>query len=402
MIPCIQNVTKDIIWVGGSDRRLSLFENVFPLPDGVSYNAYVILDEKTALMDTADASIAARFLANVEGALSGRKLDYLVVNHMEPDHCAMIGEIVRRCPEVKLVGNAKTFRFMEQFFDFPLEGRTITVKEGDTLSLGRHTLHFIMAPMVHWPEAMMSYDSTDKVLFSADAFGTFGAFHGPIFADQTDFQVRYIDEARRYYTNIVGKYGPQVQAVLKKAAGLAIAMICPLHGPIWRKDLGWFLGKYDKWSRYEPEDKGVVIAYGSMYGNTESAAEELANLLAQKGVQALRVYDVSKTDSSYLISDMFRFSNFVLAAPTYNNDVYLPMHALLHDVAALSLQNRRYSLISNGSWAPVSGKKMQETLSSLKNMQQVGETLQFRSSLKETQLAQLDALAQAIYDSLQA
>ncbi|ARP51230.1 MULTISPECIES: FprA family A-type flavoprotein [Caproicibacterium] len=399
-MPCTQKVTDDIVWVGGSDRRLALFENVFPLPDGISYNAYVILDEKTALMDTADAAIAERFLTNVEGALAGRKLDYLVVNHMEPDHCAMIGEIVRRYPEIKLVGNTKTFRFMEQFFDFPLQDRCITVKEGDTLTLGRHLLHFVMAPMVHWPEVMMSYDSTDKILFSADAFGTFGAFHGPIFADQINFQVRYVDEARRYYTNIVGKYGPQVQAVLKKATGLDIAILCPLHGPIWRKDLGWILDKYDKWSRYEPEEKGVVIAYGSMYGNTEAAAEELANLLAQKGVTALRLYDVSKTDSSYLISDLFRFSNFVLAAPTYNNGVYLPMNALLHDIAALNLQNRQYSLISNGSWAPISGKKMDEALNKLKGMQQVGETVQFRSSLKAEQLPQLKALAQAICDSL--
>lgn len=398
---CTQKVTDDIIWVGGSDRRLALFENLFPLPDGVSYNAYLIQDSKTALMDTADAAITRQFLENVEHALDGRELDYLIVNHMEPDHCAVIGEIVRRWPQVKLVGNAKTFQMIGQFFDFPLDDKCIQVKEGDTLDLGHHLLTFMMAPMVHWPEVMMTYDATDKILFCADAFGTFGAFHGSIFADEVDFQNRYADEARRYYANIVGKYGAQVQSVLKKAAKLDIAMLCPLHGPIWRQDIAWFLKKYDLWSRYEPEEQGVMIAYGSMYGNTSNMAEVLANLLAQKGVHALRVYDISKTDTSYLIADAFRYSNLVLAAPTYNNGIYLPMETLLHDMAALNLQNRRYSLLGNGSWAPISANKMNEHLSTMKGMQQVGEPLQIRSSLKPEQLPQLEALAQAVVDSLQ-
>lgn len=398
---CTQKVTDDIIWVGGSDRRLALFENLFPLPDGVNYNAYLIQDSKTALMDTADAAITRQFLENVEHALDGRELDYLIVNHMEPDHCAVIGEIVRRWPQAKLVGNAKTFQLIGQFFDFPLDDKCIQVKEGDTLDLGHHLLTFMMAPMVHWPEVMMTYDATDKILFCADAFGTFGAFHGSVFADEVDFQNRYADEARRYYANIVGKYGSQVQSVLKKAAKLDIAMLCPLHGPIWRQDIAWFLKKYDLWSRYEPEEQGVMIAYGSMYGNTSNMAEVLANLLAQKGVHALRVYDISKTDTSYLIADAFRYSNLVLAAPTYNNGIYLPMETLLHDMAALNLQNRRYSLLGNGSWAPISANKMNEHLSAMKGMQQVGEPLQIRSSLKPEQLPQLEALAQAIVDSLQ-
>lgn len=398
---CTQKVTEDIIWVGGSDRRLSLFENLFPLPDGVSYNAYVITDEKTALMDTADASITCQFLENVEYALGGRELDYLVANHMEPDHCAVIGDIVRRWPQVKLVGNKKTFQMIRQFFDFSLDGRCVEVKEGDTLELGRHKLTFIMAPMVHWPEVMMTYDTTDQVLFCADAFGTFGAFHGSIFADEVNFQNCYLEEARRYYANIVGKYGPQVQLALKKAAKFDIARLCSLHGPIWRKDIAWFLEKYDRWSRYEPEEQGVVIAYGSMYGHTCNMAEVLANFLAEKGVHAVHVYDISKTDKSYIIADAFRYSNLVFAAPTYNNGIYLPMETLLMDMAALNLQNRRYSLLGNGSWAPVSANKMNEKLSAMKGMQQVGEALQIRSSLKEEQMPQMEALAQAIADSLQ-
>lgn len=397
---CTRKVTDDIVWVGGSDRRLALFENLFPLPEGVSYDSYVILDEKTALMDTADASIGQQFLENVESTLNGRKLDYLVIDHMEPDHCAAVAQVVCRWPEVKLVGNTKTFQILGQFFNMPLEGRSIVVKEGDTLSLGRHTLSFVMAPMVHWPEVMMTYDSTDKVLFSADAFGTFGAFHGTIFADEADFQNHCLNEARRYYTNIVGKYGAQVQAVLKKAAGLEISVLCPLHGPIWRKDIAWFLEKYDRWSRYQPEENGVVIVYGTMYGHTGNAAELLANLLATRNVPNICVYDISKTHSSYVISDMFRYSNFVLASPTYNNNVYLPMDALLRDMAALNLQNRSYSLIENGSWAPVAAKKMGEQLAAMKSMQQVGTTLTVRSALKNEQMPQIEQLADAIAASL--
>lgn len=279
----VRNVTRDIVWIGASERRLALFENIFPIPRGVSYNSYVLLDEKTVLFDTVDASVAGQFFENLEYVLGERALDYLVVNHMEPDHCAMIGDIVRRYPEVQIVGNAKTFGMMQQFFGTAFAERAVTVKEGETLNTGKHTLHFMMAPMVHWPEVMVSYDEADKVLFSADGFGTFGALNGNIFADELEFDREWLADARRYYTNIVGKYGASVQALLKKAAGLEIAVICPLHGPVWREDLDYILEKYQKWSTYEAEEQAVAILYASMYGNTASAADALAGALAERG-----------------------------------------------------------------------------------------------------------------------
>ena len=397
---CTREVAPDVYWVGGSDRRLALFENMFPLPDGVSYDAYVILDDKTAALDTVDSAITGQYLENLDHVLNGRHLDYLIVNHMEPDHCAVIGEMVLRHPDLKLVGNKKTFQFISQFYDFPLEGRCIEVKEGDTLNLGRHVLTFVMAPMVHWPEAMVTYDTTEKILFSADAFGTFGAFHGHLFADEVDFQNRYADEARRYYTNIVGKYGSQVQAVLKKAGTIDIQTICPLHGPIWRKDLGWILDKYNHWSSYTPEEPGVVIAYASMYGNTQNAAEILANFLSEKGVKEIRVYDISKTHSSYVIPDAFRFSNIVFAAPTYNNGIYFGMEALIRDMIRLNLQNRKVSFIGNGTWVPVCTKDMEKLATEMKNTTVVGDQVVIRSSVKEEQLAALDKLASDIAASL--
>ena len=399
---CTREIAPQVHWIGGSDRRLALFVNMFPLPDGVSYDAYVIVDEKTAAPDTIDSALSNQYFENLDHVLGGRHLDYLIVNHMEPDHCAAIGELVLRHPDVKLVGNKKTFQFIRQFYDFDLADRCIEVKEGDTLDLGRHKLTFVMAPMVHWPEAMMTYDATEKILFSADAFGTFGAFHGSIFADEVDFETRYADEARRYYTNIVGKYGPQVQAVLKKAGTVDIQMFCPLHGPIWRKNLGWILDKYSHWSSYTPEDKGVVIAYASMYGNTQNASEVLANMLAERGVQNIRVYDVSKTHASYIISDAFRFSNLVFAAPTYNNGAYFGMENLLHDMVRLNLQNRKVSFIGNGSWAPVSDKCMEKVALEMKNTEIVGTPVVLRSSLKEAQLSDLAALADAIAASVKA
>ena len=301
----VRKVTEDIVWVGASDRRLALFENIFPIPRGVSYNSYVLLDEKTVLLDTVDASVAGQFFENLEHVLDGRKLDYLIVNHMEPDHCAMIGDLVRRYPEVQVVGNTKTFGMIKQFFGTDFAERAVTVKEGDTLATGAHTLHFVMAPMVHWPEVMVTYDEKDKVLFAADGFGTFGALNGNIFADEVDFDRDWLDDARRYYTNIVGKYGASVQALLKKASGLEIAVICPLHGPIWRENLGYILEKYQKWSTYEAEDQAVVILYATMYGNTASAADALAGRLAAKGVKKIAVYDVSNTHVSELISEIF-------------------------------------------------------------------------------------------------
>lgn len=396
----VRKVTDDITWIGASDRRLALFENIFPIPRGVSYNSYLLMDEKTVLLDTVDAGVAGQFFENLEYVLGDRKLDYLVVNHMEPDHCAMIGDIVRRYPEVQVVGNAKTFTMMKQFFGTDFAERAVTVKEGDTLSTGKHTLHFVMAPMVHWPEAMVSYDDVDKVLFSADGFGTFGALNGNIFADEVNFDRDWLDDARRYYTNIVGKYGASVQALLKKAAGLDIAMICPLHGPVWRENLGYILDKYQKWSTYEAEDQAVVIMYASMYGNTASAADALAGCLAAKGVKNIAVYDVSNTHVSELISEIFRASHLVFAAPTYNGGIYPVMENLFADMKALAVQKKTVALMENGTWAVLAAKQMREKLAELKDMTVLDAQITVKSSMSAGQSGELEALADAIVESM--
>lgn len=396
----VRKVTDDITWIGASDRRLALFENIFPIPRGVSYNSYLLLDEKTVLLDTVDAGVAGQFFENLEHVLGGRDLDYLVVNHMEPDHCAMIGDIVRRYPKVQVVGNVKTFTMMKQFFGTDFAERAITVKEGDTLSTGKHTLHFVMAPMVHWPEAMVSYDDADKVLFSADGFGTFGALNGNIFADEVNFDRDWLDDARRYYTNIVGKYGASVQALLKKAAGLDIAIICPLHGPVWRENLGYILDKYQKWSTYEAEDQAVVIMYASMYGNTASAADALAGSLAAKGVKNIAVYDVSNTHVSELIGEIFRASHLVLAAPTYNGGIYPVMENLLSDMKALAVQKKTVALLENGTWAAATAKQMREKLAEMKDMTVLDTQITVKSSMLADQSEELENLADAIVKSM--
>ena len=388
-----RKVTDDLIYVGGSDRRLSRFENLFPIPKGVSYNSYVLLDEKTVLFDTADESISRQYIENVVHALNGRPLDYMVVQHMEPDHCAMIDDMLRRYPEAKMVCSAKAVGMFAQFYGTDVAARALVVKEGDKLSTGEHTLHFVMAPMVHWPEVMVTYDEKDKILFSADAFGTFGALAGNIFEDEITFDTTWMNDARRYYTNIVGKYGVQVQALLKKAASLDIEMICPLHGPIWRKDLGLLLEKYQKWSTYEPEDKTVMIAYATMYGNTENAANVLAGMLADKGVKNIAMYDVSETDVSELVAESFRCSHLVLAAPTYNSGIQPKMEAYLSDIKALNLQNRTVAVIDNGTWAATAGKQMIGMLEGMKNMTILENTISIKSALAENQLGALEALA---------
>ena len=388
-----RKVKDDLIYVGGSDRRLSRFENLFPIPKGVSYNSYVLLDEKTVLFDTADESISRQYIENVVHALNGRPLDYMVVQHMEPDHCAMIDDMLRRYPEAKMVCSAKAVGMFAQFYGTDVAARALVVKEGDKLSTGEHTLHFVMAPMVHWPEVMVTYDEKDKILFSADAFGTFGALAGNIFDDEITFDTTWMNDARRYYTNIVGKYGVQVQALLKKAASLDIEMICPLHGPIWRKDLGLLLEKYQKWSTYEPEDKTVMIAYATMYGNTENAANVLAGMLADKGVKNIAMYDVSETDVSELVAESFRCSHLVLAAPTYNSGIQPKMEAYLSDIKALNLQNRTVAVIDNGTWAATAGKQMIGTLEGMKNMTILENTISIKSALAENQLGALEALA---------
>ena len=398
---CVKKVTDDLYWIGGSDRRLALFENVYPIPRGVSYNSYVLLDEKTVLLDTVDASISGLFFENLEYVLNGRTLDYLIVNHMEPDHCAVIGDVVRRYPDVKLVCNAKTVPMLKQFFNFPVEDRTVIVKEMDTLCTGKHTFAFVMAPMVHWPEAMVSYDTVDKILFSADGFGTFGAINGNLFADEVNFERDWLDDARRYFINIVGKYGVQVQNLLKKAATLEIKMICPLHGPVWRENLGWFIEKYDTWSSYKPEDQAVMIAYASIYGNTENAAEILASKLADKGVKNSAMYDVSVTDPSVIVSESFRCSHLVFAAPSYNGGIFTKMETVLSELKAHSLQNRTVAIMENGTWAPVAGRQMREIFAGMKNIELLEEGVTIRSAVKEAQEASLEALAEKIASSLQ-
>ena len=393
---CTRKLTDAITWVGGSDRRLALFENLFPIPRGVAYNSYLITDEKTALMDTVDRSISRQFLENVTHGLGGRGLDYLVVDHMEPDHCANIEELMLRFPSMKLVGNEKTFALIRQFYGLPLEGRCIVVKDGDALALGRHTLRFFFTPMVHWPEVMMAYEENERILFSADAFGSFGALNGNLFEDELDFERDWLADARRYYGNIVGKYGPQVAAALNKLAPLDIRMLCPLHGPVWRRGLQRLLGYYGRWCRYEPDERAVAVFYGSMYGGTENAAEVLANGLAQAGVKNIALYDVSSTHVSVLIGEIFRCSHLVLAAPTYNNGVYPAMLSLLHDMKALNLQNRTVGLVQNGSWAPASGRQMQALVGEMKEMRVLQPVVTLRSALDEASMAQLMALKDAL------
>ena len=397
---CTRQVTDSVTWVGGSDRRLALFENLFPIARGVAYNSYLIQDEKTALIDTVDSSISRLFIENIYHALNGRELDYLVVNHMEPDHCSNIDELMLRFPNLKIVGNTKTFNMIRQFYEVDLENRMVVVNEGDTLSLGKHTLTFVFAPMVHWPEVMMTYEMSEGLLFSADAFGSFGAIGGNIFNDEVNFDRDWLSDARRYYTNIVGKYGVQVQAALKKAAAVKINMILPLHGPIWRNNLEYLLDKYNKWSLYQPEDKAVVIFYASMYGDTENAASVLATGLAEAGVKDIKIYDVSSTHVSTLIEETFRASHLVFACPTYNMGIYPGMLNFLHDMKALNVQNRTVAVMENGSWAPVAGKLIKELLGTMKNMTILEPTVTIKSSLKEDSRAKVEELKDAILASL--
>ena len=399
---CVRKVVDDLYWVGGNDHRLALFENIHPIPNGVSYNSYLLLDKKTVLFDTVDWDACRQFLENVEHVLNGRDLDYLVINHMEPDHGASIEEILLRYPKVKIISTEKSFLLMHQF-GFNVDGRTEEVKEGDTRCFGKHTITFVEAPMVHWPEAMVSFDVTNGVLFSADAFGSFGALDGKLFNDEVDFDRDWLDDARRYYTNIVGKYGPHVQALLKKAGTIDIKVICPLHGPVWRNDFGYLLDKYDKWSRYEPEETGVLIAYASMYGNTESAAQVLAAKLVEKGVKNVVVHDVSNTHVSYLISDAFKYSHIVLASVTYNLGIYPVMHDFLMHMKALNMQKRTVGIIENGSWAPKSGSLMKDFLDNqMKQMSILNSEVSMISALNDNNKSEMDNLVDSISDSMEA
>ena len=394
-------ITEDIIYAGVNDHQVDLFEGQYRVPNGMAYNSYVILDEKTAVMDTVDANFADEWLANVAKALDGRKPDYLIVQHMEPDHSANIENFVKAYPEATVVANTKTFAMMKNFFPkMDLAGKKLEVKDGESLTLGKHVLTFVFAPMVHWPEVMVSYEDSEKILFSADAFGTFGALNGNLFNDEVDFEKDWIDDARRYFTNIVGKYGMQVQALLKKAAGLDIQMICPLHGPVWRNNLNYFIEKHDKWSKYEPEDQAVAIIYGSIYGNTEQAADALAVKLGAKGVKNIAVYDASKTDVSELIAEIFRVSHVVIACPTYNGGIYPPIENLLAHMKALAVQNRTVAVMDNGTWAATAGKQIVKQLEEMKNMTVLDQKLSIKSTLKADQEDNLDAFAQQIIDAM--
>ncbi|WP_206197929.1 FprA family A-type flavoprotein [Faecalicoccus pleomorphus] len=393
----VRKVQEDLIWVGASDHRLNLFENIHPIPRGVSYNSYVLLDEKNVLFDTVDWSVCGQFLENLKYVLDGKKLDVIIIHHVEPDHLASLEEIMIRYPEAKIYATAKAITMMEQF-GFAVEGKTQAVKEGDTLELGKHTLTFVMAPMVHWPEVMVSYDSYGKTLFSADAFGTFGALDGKLFNDEVDFDRDWIDDARRYFTNIVGKYGVQTMNLLKKASQLDIEMICPLHGPVWRNNFSYIIEKHQLWATYTPEVKGVMIAYASVYGHTESAAQALASKLVQAGIKDVVVYDVSNTDPSYLVSEAFKYSHIVLASSTYNACVFPKMQDFLEHLKMLNFQNRTIAIMENGSWASMSGNLMRKMLETMKNMNVLESTVKINSSLHTEE--PLDALTEAIKQSM--
>ena len=397
----VKKITENLFWVGANDRRIALFEGVYHAPQGVSYNSYILLDDKTVLLDTVDKAVTHQFMENVAHVLNGRTLDYLIINHMEPDHCAEIPTILAKYPEVKIVCNAKIKTMMEQFFDFEIsEEQFQIVNEGDVLNTGKHNLTFLMAPMVHWPEVMVTYDTTDKILFSADAFGSFGAIDGNIFADEVNWENRYLNEARRYYTNIVGKYGPQVQMLLKKVSSIEIDMICPLHGYVWRKDLGKFIDLYQKWSTYTPEINSVMVAYASVYGGTQNAAEILAGELAELGVKDIKMFDVSVTHSSYVVSDMFKYSHIVFASTTYNNGIFVEMENLIHDIVAHNIQNRKVAVIENGSWAPQAGRLMTELLSQIKNTEFISSGVSIKSAVKSEKREELKNLAKAIVESM--
>lgn len=383
-------ISESIKYIGVDDRETDLFEGQYIIPNGVSYNSYVIFDEKIAVMDTVDKIATDKWVENLEKALNGKAPDYLVISHMEPDHASNVKLFAEKYPNARLVGNAKTFAYMPQFFNLNVDDRKVVVKEGDTLELGQHTLTFIMAPMVHWPEVMVTYDSKDKVLFSADGFGKFGAL---------DADEDWTCEARRYYFNIVGKYGAQVQALLKKTASLDIQTICPLHGPILNENLSYYIDKYDIWSSYRPEDKGVMIAYGSMHGNTKQAALELKALLEERGVQKVAVADLTRDDMAEAIEDAFRYDRLAVACPTYDGALFPAVEDFLYHLKIKNYQSRKVALIENGTWAPMAGKKMKEYFEGMKNITLCDTVVTVKSTLNEASAEQLKALADELSDN---
>ncbi len=391
-----RQITENLYNVGANDRRIRMFENAHPVPRGMSYNSFLLMDEKTVLLDGVDSAIIEQFWQNLEAVLNGRELDYLVINHIEPDHCHPYLQLLQRFPGLTIVTNKKALTMFTQFYDVDLEGRTLEVAEGDTLKTGKHSLTFYMAPMVHWPEVMVTYDTTSKILFSADAFGTFGPTDGKMYADEYLFEEEYLPEVRRYYASIIGKYGRNVNNLFEKIANLEISMFCTLHGPIWRKDLHLILDKYRQWASYTPEQPGVVIAYGTIYGNTALVAEILANKLADAGVEKVRVYDVTATDPSYILADCFRFDRLVFASATFNAELFPFMETLLLDLKNHNLTNRTVALIEKGSWAISSGKKMREILEQMKGLNILEPTLTFKSSPKNVDVEALDEMVNAL------
>lgn len=382
-------ISDAVKYIGVDDKTIDLFESQYVVPEGVSYNSYLILDEKVALMDTVDVRGMQEWEKNLTEALGGRKVDYLVIQHLEPDHAGSIGRLLELYPDVTLVGNAKTFAMLPQFFDIDPDVKKLTVAEGDTLSLGSHTLTFVMAPMVHWPEVMVSYESTEKILFSADGFGKFGAL------DAED-EEGWACEARRYYFNIVGKYGAPVQALLKKAANLDIQMICPLHGPILKEDLGYYIGLYDTWSSYKPENKGVLVAYASIHGNTAKVAEKFAEMLRERGVEKVVVSDLAREDMAEVIEDAFRYDRMVVAGASYDGGVFPCMQDFLHHLQSKAYQNRTVGIIENGSWGPTAGRTMKAILETMKNVTIVDPMVTIKSTMKDADIPALEALADMV------
>lgn len=398
---CVRKINEDLYWVGAEDRRLTLFENLFPIPRGIAYNSYLIKGEKNVLLDTVDYSVGRQFLENIKYVLNGEDLDYLIINHMEPDHCSLIEELTYKYPEMKIICNNQTIRMLKQFYNFDVDSKVKIVKEGQTIKTGKHEFQFIMAPMVHWPEVMVTYDVTDKILFSADAFGSFGALNGNLFNDDTDFEKDWLPDARRYYTNIVGKYGPQVQNLLKKASNIEINMICPLHGVIWRNNLEYIIEKYNKWSRYEPEENSVLIVYSSVYGNTENVVNALSNYLGENGIKNIAVYDSSNTDVSQLVSESFKYSNIVIAATTYNLGLFPKIEEYLLDIKRLNLQNRTVSIIENSTWVPgIVTKEVKQILSEMKDIEILEKTYSIKSSSKDFEYENIKNIGDEIINNL--
>lgn len=397
-----RHIANELYWVGTSDRRIPRFENLFVLTSGVNYNSYLLMDEKTCLLDTVDADVTEQFVDNIQHVLDGRTLDYLVINHMEPDHCGSIERICQIYPEVKLVGNAKTFKFFEQFYESDFSDRYVVVKDKEELSLGKHTLRFYLAPLVHWPEVMVTYDVTDKTLFSADIFGNFGALNGNLYADEVNFERDWLDESRRYYINIVGKHGAQAQALFKKLSDVEINRICALHGHIYRtpEDIQMIRDKYQLWTTYTPEKHGVVLVYSSMYGNTELVMNIIANKLAEKGIKDIEMFDVSITDGSYIIAKLHQHSHAVLGFQNYNTSMYIKMDALIRELLHTNYSNRKLALVCNSSWGGKALKEMQDYLASGKNLEVIGEALSITSAIKPDEEGKIDSFVDALIDSL--